>query len=183
MPELASRVFAGDAVNGQPVVAALGDLAGPRAPQHVDDVASSEALSGANDRRQYLLGNHGSVYLIILCHADIARPAVLLTPLLAEVPEHRAAPAVRTLAEVDDLIELGRRLLPLGRLLHLLDEVVMPELVAIGIEQHALARQTVAPGAPRLLVVALYRFWERIVDDEADIGLVDAHPEGNGCRR
>ncbi len=46
-------------------------------------------------------------------------------------------------------------------------------------KQQALARQTVAPGAPGFLVVALDVLRQIVVNDEADVRLVDAHAEGD----
>ena len=48
------------------------------------------------------------------------------------------------------------------------------------VEQHAVAREAVAPGAPDLLVVALDRARHLAVDDVAHVRLVDAHAEGDG---
>ena len=48
------------------------------------------------------------------------------------------------------------------------------------VEQHALGRQTVAAGTPRLLQVLLERARRAGVDDEAHVGAVDAHAEGDG---
>ncbi len=47
-------------------------------------------------------------------------------------------------------------------------------------EQHAFAGQAVAAGAAGFLVVALDVFGQIVMDDEADVGLVDAHAEGDG---
>ena len=48
------------------------------------------------------------------------------------------------------------------------------------IEQHAVRRLAVAAGAAGLLVVGLERAREVVVDDEAQVGLVDAEAEGVG---
>ena len=47
-------------------------------------------------------------------------------------------------------------------------------------EQHAFARQTVAARAAGFLVIALDVFRQVVMDDEADVRLVDAHAEGDG---
>ena len=54
--------------------------------------------------------------------------------------------------------------------------------VAVGgvVEQEALRRLAVAAGAPRLLVIALQRARQVVVDDEPHVALVDPHPEGGG---
>ena len=48
------------------------------------------------------------------------------------------------------------------------------------VEEDAVARQPVASGPADLLVVALDRLRHIPMDDEADVGLVDSHAEGNG---
>ena len=47
-------------------------------------------------------------------------------------------------------------------------------------EQQTFARQPVAAGAPGLLIIALDVLRQIVVNDEADVGLVDAHAEGDG---
>ena len=49
--------------------------------------------------------------------------------------------------------------------------------VAVVVEENADRQLAVATCAPRLLVVALDRLGQRVVDDEAHVGLVDAHAE------
>ena len=180
MPEVSCRVVASDAMDRQLIMAALDDLAGPRPSQNVYDVPRTEALPRADDRGQYLLGYFCNVCLVIACQADVARPAILFAPLLAEVREYRAASADRALAEVDHLPELQFRLPALGRVLDPVYEVVVVALVAVGVEQNALAWQTVASRPPRLLIVALNGFRERVMDDEAHVRLVDAHTKRDG---
>ena len=52
--------------------------------------------------------------------------------------------------------------------------------VAVGgvVEHQAAGRLAVAAGAARLLVIRLQAAGDVVVDDEADVGLVDAHAEG-----
>ena len=47
-------------------------------------------------------------------------------------------------------------------------------------EEMAPGGQPVPAGPPDLLDVRLERLGHVVVDDGADVGLVDAHPEGNG---
>ena len=49
-------------------------------------------------------------------------------------------------------------------------------------KQPGLGGVAIASGAPGFLVIGLDRFWDARVGDEADVGLVDAHPERNGRR-
>ena len=102
-----------------------------------------------------------------------------LGPRLAEVGEQRGAAGSRRLGEAHHLVELGARAGALGRGRLLLDEAGLLDRVAGVEEQQALARQAVAPGAPGLLVVALEVLGQIVVDDEAHVGLVDAHAEGH----
>ena len=50
-----------------------------------------------------------------------------------------------------------------------------------GVEQQAVRRRAVAPGAPRLLIVGFEAFRHVVVDDVGDVGLVYAHAE-SVCR-
>ncbi len=52
--------------------------------------------------------------------------------------------------------------------------------VGVGVEEHRSRRLPVASGAADLLVVGLDAAGKRGVDDGADVGLVDAHAEGDG---
>ncbi len=52
--------------------------------------------------------------------------------------------------------------------------------IAAGIEQHALGFQAVAAGPARFLLVMLDRLGHGGVQDEADVGAVDAHAESDG---
>ena len=61
-----------------------------------------------------------------------------------------------------------------------LDEELAQATIAGGVVEDALGGVAVAPGAARLLVVGLDRLRQVVVDDEADIGLVDAESEGVG---
>ena len=61
-----------------------------------------------------------------------------------------------------------------------LDEPRLLDHVAGAEEQHAFAGQAVAAGAAGFLVIALDVLRQIVVDDEADVGLVDAHAEGDG---
>jgi len=52
--------------------------------------------------------------------------------------------------------------------------------VVVAIEEHALAGPAVAPGAAYLLVIGGQATRRVEMHDEADVGLVDAHTEGDG---
>ena len=63
-----------------------------------------------------------------------------------------------------------------------LDERPHPGHVLPSEEQQRLRRQPIAPRAADLLVVALEMLRQVPVDHEPDVGLVDAHPEGDRGR-
>ena len=52
--------------------------------------------------------------------------------------------------------------------------------VGVGVKEDGAAWEAVASGAADLLVEGLYRAGEGDVDDGADVGLIDAHAEGDG---
>ena len=65
--------------------------------------------------------------------------------------------------------------------LHLtIQDAPEPHDVAVGVEEDAVGDHAVTPGSPRLLVVPLHRLGQRVVDDEADVSLVDTHTERDG---
>ena len=60
------------------------------------------------------------------------------------------------------------------------DHGAQPVNVA-GLEKEDAFRGAPVPSRPaRLLVEVLHRLGEGVVEDEADVGFVDAHPEGDG---
>ena len=81
-------------------------------------------------------------------------------------------------------LDHSRQLVPcvplLRRVFYLVDEEVLLDLVAVGVEQRALAGQAVAPGPARLLVIAFEGLGQVVVHDQPDVGLVDTHPKGDG---
>ena len=99
---------------------------------------------------------------------------------LAEILEELDAAAQRALAELDELREVlaGDRLLLLIR--DTVDEAVQPHGVGWAVEEHAFARQAVSAGAARFLVITLDVLGQVMVQDEPDVGLVDAHAERDG---
>src|SRR5881227_3073643 len=61
------------------------------------------------------------------------------------------------------------------------DEMELLGDIARAEQQHAFAWQSVPPGAPCLLVIALQVFWQIVMHHEADVWFVDAHSKCN-CR-
>ena len=150
------------------------------AGQHLDDVVCPEALAGADNGGEHLLGDFRGVELLPGLQADVAPAAALLRPPLPQVLQHEPAAAAGQLGELHH----PRQLLPdvplLLRVLDLIDEVVLPDLVAVGVDEDALAGQSVPAGPARFLVVTLQGLGQVVVDDEADVGFVYAHAEGDG---
>ena len=154
-------------------------LVGLAAGDEVDDVVRAEVLLDGQDGLQ-----HGDELLLCLdlragVQAVVAVVAVVLLVLLAEVVEQH-------LPAADAGLGIGRRLLQqlppyvlLGHGLSL-HELLQLLQVLVAVEGYAEPLAAVAAGAPRLLVVALKALRYVVVYDEADVGLVDAHAEGDG---
>ena len=53
--------------------------------------------------------------------------------------------------------------------------------ISAGVNEHTLSRQPVTPRTARLLLVVLQRLRRAGMNDESDIGAVDAHPECDRC--
>src|SRR5579864_5952069 len=101
--------------------------------------------------------------------------------LLAEHGKKRLAAAAGRLAERHQIVELHHLdpLALLGR--GALENLAPPELdVARAVERERVGRQAVAAGPADLLVIGLDRGGHIGVKDEADVGLVDPHAEGDG---
>ena len=112
--------------------------------------------------------------------ADVAAPALLGVPHLAEVPQQEPPPARPQLAQLDDLGQIPAGVLSLRRVFHLLDEELVLDPVGLRVEEDAVAGQAIAAGPARFLVVALDGLGQVVVDDEADVGFVDSHAKGDG---
>ena len=109
---------------------------------------------------------------------------------LAEVAQDGGAQAVRggaverhlaqalLVGGVGALGVLGRRARGQRLLVRALQQELPRLHVALVVDEHAVGRRAVAPGAARLLVVALQVAGHVVVDDERDVALVDAHAEG-----
>jgi hypothetical protein len=100
---------------------------------------------------------------------------------LAEIGQQHLAAAAGRLGEAEQRVEAA-----VVGLLALLGSGALVDLGAaqadvVGtVEGERVRRRPVAAGAADLLVVALDRFRQVGVDDVADVGLVDAHAEGDG---
>ncbi len=66
------------------------------------------------------------------------------------------------------------------RIRDLVDKVRLFGGIARVEEQQTVARQPITSGATGLLIVAFQIFWQVVVNDVADVGLIDTHAEGDG---
>ena len=125
-------------------------------------------------------GRAGAVREHVEVGADVAR-RLAHGHRLAEVNGDQAVAALAGRGQAVHVVDLNaappRRLVAAAELG---GEAVVRDHVGPRIEQHAIARQSVAAGASDLLIVAFDRARHVPVDDVADIGFVDAHAERNG---
>ncbi len=152
------------------------------ATQHVDDLARSETLPAfsveSDDGREQLLHGDGGVPGHRGCHAGVAVAA--RCGFLVEVAQQLDASAVDGLAEGEHRIEVAH----LTAFEHLValagfDEAALGDDIAESVDHPRIRGQSVTAGATGLLVVTFDRPWQVEVGDEADIGFVDAHAEGD----
>ena len=100
---------------------------------------------------------------------------------LAEIGEQRLAAAARRFAKRHQRVEALAldALLLVGRVA-LLDLQAAQAHVVEAVERQRIGGRAVAAGAADLLVIGLDGFRQRRMGDEAHVGLVDAHAEGDG---
>ena len=138
----------------------------------------AEALAGTHDGRHRLLCIDGCVEQLDAFLAEIAVAADLRR--FAEIGEQGLPPAARRLGERQQRTEtLTLDALALVRGIALLDLQAAQLHVAEAIERKRVGRQPVAAGAADLLVIGLDVRRQVGVADEAHVGLVDAHAEGD----
>src|SRR5690606_16749761 len=183
LPEHAApgaRVQAGaDAVHAQPVVAELAHAFAVAAAQHVDQVRSPEALAGAVDAAERHARRFGGIPGFRRLQAVVAVAAGTVVR-LAEVAQQHLAAAAHAFAVADQGVELAVfQALALGSGFGLFDHLPQQHQVAEAVAHPGVGRFAVAAGAAGLLVVALDRLGQVDVGDEAHVGLVDAHAEGD----
>src|SRR4030095_9009467 len=103
--------------------------------------------------------------------AIIAAVAQLLPVLLAKVSEQRHPPAVACLRVMNHLLKLRPRDSRFAFALFV-DEMELLGHIACTEQQHAFAWQSVATGAPCLLIITLQIFRQIVVHHVADVWLV-----------
>ncbi len=182
---LALAQLLADAEDGELVVVELDDLGRLAAHQDVDDLAGAELLVPlaleADHGGHGLLRGDRAVPGLRRGEAGVAVAAVLAGGLLAEVAEQLGAAALGGLAEGEHRVQVGLgaapvRLVPLAGL----DELALLHDVLEAVRHPGRGGAAVAARAAGLLVVPLDRLRQVEVGDEADVGLVDAHAEGDG---
>jgi hypothetical protein len=150
------------------------------AGQVIDDPAPAEAAAEPLDRRERLLGRDGGVVegrRILAEVADAADAGVGLS----KVAAHGLGPAGRAVQHGEQLAGLAH-LNRLDLLRHGagLQTPQRPGDVRRAIQGDAVGGFSVAAGAADLLPVGLQAARRIGVDDEADVGLIDPHAEGDG---
>ena len=176
---LALRAVGADAEGRQAVVAPAQDLLARLAAQDGDQVLGTEAFAGAQDGRERLAGGLGGVEERGGIAAEVA-VAARRRQGLAEVAEERLAAAALRLGKAEQRVQaLVVGLLALERRGALVDLGAAQADVVGAVEGEGVGRRAVAAGAADLLVVALDRLRQVGVGDVADVGLVDAHAEGD----
>ena len=177
-------MFPADPVGRKLRVPPLADLFGVRSGQHFNDMVQPDTkaapLADTIDAREKLLRREGAVVGLARGQAIVTAAAVRLGELLAKIFEQGRPPAAGTLGVVDHLGQLlAGDLLFLG-VGFLGDELLLLDDVAGAEEQQAFAGQAVASGPAGFLVVTFKVLGQVVMDDEPDVGLVDAHAEGDG---
>ena len=161
-------------------MAAGADLVGRLAAQDGDQVLGAEALAGAEHGGEGHARRLGGVEGLGAVAAEVA-VAARFGEGLAEVGEQRLAAADLGLGEAEERVQpLVVGLLALHRRGALVDLGAAQADVVGAVEGEGVGRRAVAAGAADLLVVALDRLRQVGVGDVADVGLVDAHAEGDG---
>ena len=125
------------------------------------------------------MGGHRSVKTLLGLQTVVTAVAGHWKVGFPKVGEEHVAAAAPGFRVVDHLLELFARDALLLGVAFLLDEGLLFDDVRRAVEQDALARQSVAAGASRLLVVALDVLGQVVVHDKPHVGFVHPHPEGD----
>ena len=140
------REVVNDAVHAQFVVPKPENAFHLGATQYLCDVTCSKPLPRANNGGQYLLRNDRRVKILQLGEAHIAAAAIVQfcihaadQRVISEIFQQVLAAASSQLTELNNLRQLRLCTLTLRLLIDLVYEKVLLYLVAVGIEQHAVA--------------------------------------------
>ena len=105
--------------------------------------------------------------------------AARLADHLAEVSKQWYAPAMVCLGVAKEGAQTGLASRPLSGGA-LVDEMADSDGIAGIVEQQAICRETVSPGAADFLVIGFGVFRKVIMEDETDVGFVDPHAKSDG---
>ena len=172
-------VLPADAERGELVMAEAPDALVGLAQENRDDMRLPEALAGAVDAGQKLLGGDGAVEGLGWVETDIAIAAGFAV--VAEIAQENLPTALAGFGETQQRIELAAlHLLACIGSLRLVDKAAAERDVLRAVEHQGFGGQAVAARAACLLVVGLDAGRQVRMQHEAHIGLVDAHAEGDG---
>src|SRR5262245_16194610 len=140
-----------------------------------------KTLAGAIDTGEKLLRGNAAVERLWWVEADIAIATRLAV--VAEIAQQHLPATLAGFGKTQQRVELAV-LHPLARLgrTRLVDEAAAQRDILRAIDHERLGRQAVTAGAAGLLVIGFDACGQVHMQDEAHIGLVDAHPEGDGRR-
>ncbi len=169
-----------DAVGAQFAVAELADLVVLAAAQDVDQVAHAEALAAAVDAAERFLGGHAGVPGVGRDEAVVAVAAGLGVD-FAEPGQQHLAPALHGFAVAEQVVKLvAFEAFAFFAGLGLFDHLLEQHDVAQAVAEPGFGGFAVAAGTAGFLVIPFHGFGQVGVGDEADVGFVDAHAEGDG---
>src|SRR5215207_2320431 len=140
----------------------------------------AKAFTAALHTRNKLLRRDGDIcHFAFFANTVITDTAIFTLKGLAEIGEQWLAPACAPLGVARHRIQM---LVRRGSLRFLFLVYKIPELAGIGIviKQQTMCRQTIASGAPDLLVITFNTLWQIKMDHEAHVRLINAH---NKCNR
>ena len=174
--------FLADTVGRKFVMPPLPNRLRIAAGQHFDDVVKPESeaalLLHAQNAGEKFLRRHRAIEGLARVETVVAAIAGFVRPFLRKIAQERGAPAFSGLGVMHHLAQLFARD-PRFALAFFLDETRLFHHIAGAEEEHAIARQPVASGPPGFLIIALDVLRQVVVHDEADVRLVDPHPEGD----
>ena len=143
--------------------------------------AEAAVLGDAVDAREKLLRNDRAVVRLARFGAVVAGAAVIDAEIASpKYVQQFGAPAAGAFGVVDNLPKLRARDLLLLLVGDFVEEVRLLRDVARAEQQQAIARQAVASRASGFLIIAFDVLRQVVVNDPADVRLVDAHAERDG---
>ncbi len=168
-----------DPEGAESVMAELLDALVIAAAQDGDQMTDAKALAAAIDATERLARGVGGVPGFRCIQAVVAIAAGLRIVLI-EVAQQVLTPAFGRFAVAEQGVELAA-FDPFAFIagLRVVDHPLERDHIAQAIAQPGFGRVAVATGTAGLLVITFNGFRQVEVGDEADIGLVDAHAEGD----